>query len=152
VAVYSMTRWMGLVYAAISFACGGSPTAHTGSSMDDAVVRAPAARLSTVTEANGASPDELVNRGWECRSLSWSGDRIWCSVPNQGFPVVAAPPPTDSRAAFTLRGFENGTFVGTLLLSRADVYRGQQCRSTGEPYEFVASIGYYQCFHPAGGR
>jgi hypothetical protein len=77
---------------------------------------------------------------------------VECSAPNEGFPIVAAPPPSDGRASFTLKLFVSGTFAGTLLLIRADLYQGQRCSSTGESYAFNRSLGYYECFHPAGPR
>ena len=44
----------------------------------------------------------------------------------------------------------NGTFIGTEILLRTDIYNGQMCESTGEPYVFRAPIGYYECVHTVG--
>ena len=96
------------------------------------------------------SPTDLTNRGWTCFRPP-VGDRIVCSRPNQGFPTVAIPPPADRPATFTFFFFDAaGRFVGTELLIRTDLYNGQPCESTGEPYVFVPFIGYYECVHTVG--
>jgi hypothetical protein len=41
----------------------------------------------------------------------------------------------------------SGEFLLTGHLIRADLYRGQPCGSGGEPYAFLAPIGYYMCTH-----
>jgi len=40
-----------------------------------------------------------------------------------------------------------GDFVNTAHLIRADLYNGRVCGPTGEPYVFLALIGYYECAH-----
>ena len=96
------------------------------------------------------SPADLTSRGWTCFAPPVP-NRIVCSRPNQGFPIVGDPPAADRPATFTFLVF-NGTggFVGTELLLRTDIYNGQLCESTGEPYVFVPVIGYYECVHTAG--
>lgn len=42
----------------------------------------------------------------------------------------------------------DGNFIGTELLIRADLYSGQPCGPSGEPYVLRALIGYYACLHP----
>ena len=41
----------------------------------------------------------------------------------------------------------SGEFLWTVKLIRADLYQGQPCGSGGEPYRFIALIGYYECVH-----
>jgi hypothetical protein len=100
--------------------------------------------------STGVTPADLTARGWECRVPPPLPDRLVCRAPNQSFPNPAVPvderPPT-----FTLLVFQNtGAFIGTLTGLRADLYRGQICGPTGEPYIFRPPIGYYECLHPAG--
>jgi hypothetical protein len=45
---------------------------------------------------------------------------------------------------------DTGAFIGTQIGIRADLYQGQICGATGEPYIFRPPIGYYECLHPAG--
>jgi hypothetical protein len=113
--------------------------------------------------ASNLSPADLTNRGWTC--FQPLPDRIVCSRPNQGFPTVGNPPPADRPASFTFLVFNStGRFVGTEVLLRQDLYCGadiadpsgtctrhaQLCESTGQPYDFVPVIGYYECVHTAG--
>jgi hypothetical protein len=108
------------------------------------------------------TPTDLTARGWSCFTPPPFPTRTECSHPNQGFPPI--PPPADRPATFTLWRFENGEFVGTLLVIRPDLYCGADvadpagtctrnaplCELTGEPYSFVPVIRYYTCLHPAG--
>jgi hypothetical protein len=97
------------------------------------------------------TPDDLVARGWTCFTPPVP-NRIVCSRPNQGFPTVGNPPPADRPASFTFVLFDGqANFVGTEVLIRTDLYQGQVCGQTGEPYVFVPVIGYYECVHRAGG-
>lgn len=105
---------------------------------------------------------DLIARGWSCFTPPPFPTRTECSHPNQGFPSI--PPPADRPATFTLWRFENGQFVGTLLVIRPDLYCGADvadpagtctrnaplCESTGQPYSFVPVIGYYTCLHTPG--
>lgn len=96
------------------------------------------------------TPAELTSRGWTCFTPPPAPHRIVCSHPGQGFPVVATPPPDDRPPTFSFWVYEFGTFAGTELLIRTDLYRNQLCESTGKPYDFVAVIGYYECVHRTG--
>ena len=142
------------IACAMSVACRVVPTAPTSISTDDAVLVSsiPTEALTAVTHGTGPSMDELVERGWECHPSRYLLEATACSAPSEGFPVAATPPPPDRRAAFTLLLFVDGRFAGTLLLIRSDLYQGQRCSSTGEPYAFNQSVGYYECFRPAGRR
>jgi hypothetical protein len=113
--------------AAAAFAANGNLTAHAS--------------------AEHLNPTELEQRGWTC--FQPRADRIACSRPNQGRPTI--PPPDDRPASFTFLAFDaNGRFVGTVTLLRTDLYNGQICGSSGEPWVFLPVIGYYECLHTAG--
>jgi hypothetical protein len=121
-------------------ACSKSPT------QPDAASAANAARSD---QAN-LSPQDMAERGWECRPSPSIPTRISCSPPHQGFPVFASPPPADRPATFTFLAWDSGDFAGTLLLIRSDLYRGQICRSTGLEYRLLVAVGYRECLHRAG--
>ena len=94
----------------------------------------PAADVSLIAEASAGhlSPSVLTSRGWAC--FEPIPNRIVCSHPNQGFPTLGDPPPADRPASFTFFIFDStDRFVGTELLLRTDLYKGQLCESTGEP-------------------
>jgi hypothetical protein len=149
---------LGLISVALG--CGESanpmrPTAVSGAetAVAPAATAAPESpanvNLMAQATAGHLSPTDLTNRGWTC--FEPIPNRIVCSHPNQGFPTVGDPPPADRPATFTFFVFD-GTdrFVGTELLLRTDLYKGQLCESTGHPYDFVPVIGYYECVHTAG--
>jgi hypothetical protein len=96
------------------------------------------------------SPTELQMRGWTCFQPPVP-NRIVCSRPHQGRPTIGFPPPEDRPSTFTFLVFDgSGAFAGTELLIRSDLYRGQLCESTGEPFVFRAAIGYYECVRTVG--
>jgi hypothetical protein len=100
-------------------------------------------------EAAGLSPEDFAARGWACRPVPSVPTWTQCSHPNQGFPAI--PPPADRPPTFTFLLWDGGNFLGQVLLIRSDLYRGQICQSTGQPYRFIAPVGYNECLHPAGG-
>jgi hypothetical protein len=104
-----------------------------------------------VTQRAGQpTPDELRARGWTCFSPPIP-NRIVCSHPEQGVPVFGNPPPADRPATYSLWQFDGaGNFIGTEILIRTDLYHGQKCESTGQPYVFRPPIGYYECVHTTG--
>ncbi len=115
---------------------------------------APAARPSAVQplvdidlQAAQQSPDDFAAHGWECRPSPVPG-RVACSHPHQGFPAV--PPPADRPPSYTLKAWDNGVYVGTISLIRPDLYQGQPCDGSGQPYIFRPVIGYYECLHRIG--
>ncbi len=128
--------------------CSGSPTAPSAANASNSQ-----AMLGTLDQSQLAaqaahlSPDDFAARGWECRPSPVPG-RTVCSHPHQGFPAV--PPPEDRPPTFTLLVWENGSFAGTLILRRPDLYEGQRCESTAAPYIFRPVIGYYECLHTVG--
>jgi hypothetical protein len=98
------------------------------------------------------NPTELVARGWDCFQPPIPNPPSVCSRPNQGRPTIANPPPDDRPATFTFLLFDGaGSFLGPNILIRTDLYNGQLCESTGQPYTFRGAIGYYECIHTVGG-
>ena len=147
----------GLVVACalVSVGCSASPTQPTkgiaATSQSTLSTATAPGQAAVVAQADAASvnPTDLINQGWSCRQ-SPVPDLIGCSRPNQGFPSPTAPP-EDRPVTFTLLAFDGaGNFVGTWILLRADLYHGQRCESTAEPYIFRSLIGYYECLHTAG--
>lgn len=139
-----------LTAAGLAVGCSGTPTAPTPAVPPAAVAGVPGVGGGIEVLATGVTPADLTTRGWECRVPPPYPDRIVCRAPNQSFPSPAVPvdqrPPT-----FTALVFQNtGAFIGTLIGLRADLYQGQVCGPTGEPYIFRPPIGYYECLHPAG--
>ena len=133
-----------LTVAVLAIGCSGTPTEPTSA----ALAGTPTGGIEVLS--TGVTPADLVDRGWECRVPPPFPDRLVCRAPNQSFPNPAVPadqrPPT-----FNLLVFQNtGAFIGTLTGIRADLYRGQICGPTGDPYIFRPPIGYYECLHPAG--
>jgi len=118
----------------------GRATLAVGSEQKNAIAQGSAGHLT---------PTDLTNRGWGC--FEPIPNRIVCSHQNQGFPTVGTPPPDDRPASFTFLIFDGTSrFVGTELLLRTELYNGQLCESTGQPYDFVPVIGYYECIHTTG--
>jgi hypothetical protein len=100
--------------------------------------------VAPAATASGPTIGQLTNAGWTCMS-SPVVPRIVCSSPGLGFPAVPADP--DGRPAYSHIIFAlDGTFLGTVHLIRADLYRGQSCRGGGA-YIFIGLIGYYRCDH-----
>jgi hypothetical protein len=108
------------------------------------------ANLDAPASAAHLNPTELEIRGWTCFQPPVP-NRIVCSRPHQGRPTVGFPPPDDRPATFTFLVFDGGgVFVGTELLIRTDLYKGQLCESTREPYILRGLIGYYECVRTVG--
>ena len=140
--------------ARVVSACGGDtpvqPSRATGApvALGPSLLPQPAIPLSA---AASLSPADLTERGWTCFQPPVQPVRTICSHPNQGLPVVGNPPPADRPATYNLFRFDGGgTFVGSVHLIRTDLYHGQPCEPSGDPYVFVPFIGYYECVHAAG--
>jgi hypothetical protein len=155
-----------LLAAAIVAGCGGSTTSPTsppapnptntaGNVAGSVEPNHDRPHVAIITAAQLASaahlnPTELETRGWTCFRPPVP-NRILCGRPNQGRPTIGNPPPDDRPATFTFLVFDgSGLFVGTELLIRTDLYNGQLCESTDQPYIFRALIGYYECVRTIG--
>ncbi|HLF68272.1 MAG TPA: hypothetical protein VI503_02930 [Gaiellaceae bacterium] len=95
--------------------------------------------------AQGPAPATLGAAGWDCFQTPpfVVPPRIVCANSGLGRPIPGDPDPPPS---YNLLTFDlGGTFLGTVHLIRADLYAGQPCPQSGEPYVFRAAIGYYEC-------
>lgn len=143
--------WSALLVAGLASGCGQGTHPFRSPAAPDAAAHGPSAvDPAALAAASRLTPEDLTARGWTCFAPPVP-NRIVCSRPNQGFPTVGDPPPADRPASFTFLVFDGaGRFVGTETLIRTDLYNGQLCESTGEPYVFVPVIGYYECVHTTG--
>jgi hypothetical protein len=143
-----------LVVAGVVSACGGdtpvqpSQAAAAPAVIGPSLLPQPPMALSA---AAALSPADLTERGWTCFQPPVQPLRTICSHPNQGLPVVSNPPPPDRPATYNLFRFDgSGAFIGSVHLIRTDLYHGQPCQPSGDPYVFVSIIGYYECLHAVG--
>lgn len=133
-----------LAGAALSVACA-QPAAPSE-------VASLAGTTSTSTQSANPNftPADLVARGWTCVTPP-TPNRIVCSHPYQGFPAFGNPPPEDRPASYSLWMFDGaGNFIGPYTLLRSDLYQGQPCDGTGQPWIHRAAVGYYECVHKIG--
>ena len=118
-------------------ACSSPPTAPTDA---HAVTSLTTAQL----ELRGTSLDGLRNANWDCQQRV--PGFISCAPPGIGL----APIPSlgeNGRPVYEIAVFLlDGTPFGTAHFLRADLYHGQTCAFTGQPFVFRALIGYYECF------
>ena len=126
--------------------CSRTPTSPTSS--------APAAGTGAVLAAhdNGQSWQDFAARGWNCRTPN-NGPATVCSPPNQPLPAVAIPPaqpPADRPETVLLKRWRNRVFEANVLLIRPEIYDGQPCESTGQPYSYITVLGYFECAHTVG--
>ena len=134
-----MTRILGIVVVAVLAGCSESPTAPAYA---DGV--APATHQS---ELQGTSLDHLRSAGWDCQPRGPTF--ISCAPPGIGLPPIPSVG-EDGRPVYHLAVFLlDGTPVGSAYFLRADLYHGQTCAFTGQPFVFRAIIGYCECFKPA---
>ena len=131
------------VAALLGVACSQVPTMPTGNAASTA--------LST-TQGTGQSWQDFQARGWNCRTPN-NGPVTVCSPPNQPLPVIAIPPaqpPDDRPETVLLKRWRDGVFEANVLLIRPEIYNGQPCGSTGQPYPYIGVLGYHECAHMAG--
>jgi hypothetical protein len=101
--------------------------------------------LAVQAQAGGPTPAGLAAAGWECFQTPpfVAPPRIVCANPGLGRPF---PGISDPRPAYTLQTFDlDGNYLGKVHLVRDDLYRGQPCEPSGDPYVFRSAIGYYEC-------
>ena len=128
------------IACALAIGCGGSPTAPS--------TAAATPSQPELAIAAGLTPTDLAARGWNCGPTPFA-TTIGCS--QKDFPTPGNPPPADRPASFTALLFTaDEAFIGTVTLIRSDLYHGQKCESTGEPYILRTFVGYYECLHTVG--
>jgi len=135
--------------AGLAAACGAPPTGPTSAAP------VPIALATEVTGAHGTDQtwQDFQARGWNCRTPN-NGPVTVCSPPHQPLPTIAIPPaqpPADRPEALLLKRWRNGVFEANVLLIRPEIYNGQSCESTGQPYSFIGILGYLECAHSVGG-
>jgi hypothetical protein len=111
-------------------------------------IAGPALALAFVVapaSADTVSPASLSAAGWNCFPAPpfIVPPRIVCANPGLGHPVpgTAADRPSYTFVEFT----PDGALLGIETLIRGDLYRGQPCGPSGDPYIFRPAIGYYAC-------
>lgn len=97
--------------------------------------------------ANGApTVEQLMKAGWDCGTPPVPGLFV-CGTPGLGRPPF--PPQPNGRPHYEIVVFTaSGVYVGRSHFLRADLYHGQPCAGSGQPYD-LRPIGYYECFIPA---
>jgi hypothetical protein len=93
----------------------------------------------------GPSPAQLAEQGWTCvHPTPVPAIGTACFNPGEGRPPI--PPVEGGRPSYT--GWlwtPAGEFMGHSHLIRADLYAGQPCAGTGEPYVLNPRLLYYEC-------
>jgi hypothetical protein len=100
---------------------------------------------SKSAQAQGVTPETLAAAGWDCFQTPPNivPPRIVCANPGLGRPFPGNP---DPPPAYTLPTFDlGGTYLGKVHLVRADLYNGQPCGPSGDPYTLRSAIGYDEC-------
>jgi hypothetical protein len=106
-----------------------------------AVTLALSIALASATQAFAVSTTTLGEQGWSCFPAPpfVVPPRIVCATPGLGRPFPGAP----DRPSYVFLAFDlDGQFMGTETLIRQDLYSGQPCGPSGEPWLFRAAIGY----------
>ena len=49
-----------------------------------------------------------------------------------------------------LKRWRNDAFEANVLLIRPEIFNGQTCESTGQPYIYIGVLGYFECAHRVG--
>ena len=134
---------------ALVTACSQTPASPTMPTATGTATVATAA----VSSAQGTSQSwqDFEARGWNCRTPV-PGVAV-CSPPGQPLPVVAIPPaqpPADRPETVMLKRWRTDVFEANVLLIRPEVYNGQPCESTGQPYIYIGVLGYFECAHLVG--
>jgi hypothetical protein len=141
----------GVAACALVTACSQTPTSPTTPTATPTGMATVA--TTAVSSAHGTSQgwQDFEARGWNCRTPVPAV--TVCSPPGQPLPVVAIPPaqpPADRPETVMLKRWRNDVFEANVLLIRPEIYNGQPCESTGQPYIYVGVLGYFECAHIVG--
>lgn len=134
-----------LAAGVLALGCSRSPSSPSDPGSTSATAR------STEVSAQGHphSWQFYESQGWNCRQVPNTQVHV-CSPPGQSLPVVAIPPavpPADRPPTVMLKRWVNDVFDANVLLIRPEIYNGQICEATGDPYTFAAVLGYFECAH-----
>ena len=128
-----------LVLAFAAGACSSPPTAPS-----DAGAQAVTNLTTGQLELRGTTLESLRDANWDCQPRGALGT-ISCAPPGIGLPPIP-PLGENGRPVYHLAVFRpDGTPFGTAHFVRADLYHGQTCVFTGQPFVLRAIIGYYEC-------
>ena len=126
--------------AALTVACGGgdggpvAPQQHATGPL-----------TASQAQLQGTTLDRLRSANWDCQQRGPSG--ISCAPPGIGLPPIPSLG-ENGRPVYHLAVFAlDGTPRGSAHFLRADLYHGQTCAFTGQPFVLRAIIGYYECFN-----
>ncbi len=101
--------------------------------------------LDTKTAAlEGVTLDGLRDAGWVCAPRG-GGAFIVCGAPGLGIPPIPGQGEEGRPAYYLVTFFPDGTLRGGTHFIRADLYQGQTCSATGQPYILLGIVGYYEC-------
>ena len=136
----------GVLACLVGAGCSQMPTATSPSSATASMISIDQEVVLASRQPN-LTIEDLESRGWDCRPAPMNPIRQTCIAPNQLHPTQFPGPSPDNPPSVSLLVFDNGVFVATDLLIRADLYQGQTCRTLEGPYRFIGRIGYYECPH-----
>jgi hypothetical protein len=142
----------GVAACALAAACGQTPPTPTMPTVRPSGTATVAIEAVSSAEGTDKSWQDFEARGWNCRTPN-NGPVTVCSPPNQPLPTVAIPPaqpPADRPETVMLKRWRNEVFEANVLLIRPEIYSGQRCESTGQPYTYVGVLGYFECAHTVG--
>lgn len=126
----------------IAAACSESSSPTASADADDAVALANFATVETALQAS--TLESLQNANWDCQQRV--PGRIACAPPGIGLPPIP-PLGQNGRPVHKVFVFAvDGTPIGSATFLRPDLYHGQTCVFTGQPFVFRPIIGYYECF------
>ena len=138
--------------AAFVAACSQLPTSPSTTAVRPLTAASVETDAAFNAQNGGQSWQDFQARGWNCRTPN-NGPVTVCSPPNQPLPAVAIPPaqpPADRPPTVMLKRWRNGEFEANVLLMRPEIYTGQTCESTGQPFMYVVVLGYFECAHTVG--
>ena len=139
-----------LAACAFAAACSQTPNAPTIPGVSPAGTADAAA--ASASQGTNQGWQDFQARGWHCRTPN-NGPVTVCSPPGQPLPAIAIPPaqpPADRPNTVLLKRWRNGVFEANVHLVRPEIYNGQSCESTDQPYSFIAVLGYYECARIVG--
>ena len=111
------------------------------------VVASLALMASTVTASGSRSLDQAIGQGWNCTPLILLGGHYHCSPPGKpgvGEIIAGTDVPSIQHQVFR----PDGSFAGTELLIRADLFAGQRCPTDQWlPVPSADKVQYWACHH-----
>lgn len=102
--------------------------------------------LPFIASADGVSPAQLEQAGWDC-IVPLPGDNLHCAPPGGLGRVLAG---TAETMTFLVFRTDDGAFLGTELIVRADLFNGQPCPTDPPSGQYtylfpLLGLDYYAC-------